>query len=85
MKFNRHKKDHLTLGDVVEHELAVPDLPDAYPPVFSLLASREGVLVRGAIKFESNADLQAFAKALSDAWKDHLSLKPKIVTSLAGH
>lgn len=47
---------------------------------FTVEASPFGVGVRGdkALLLESMEDLQDFAKVISDAWKVHMKLKPRI-------
>ncbi len=50
-----------------------------------LEAAVSGLTVHGKFEFMDNSDLQAFAKAMGGAWKEHLKLKPKLVSTLSGH
>lgn len=52
---------------------------------FMVTATRANVSFTGDLKIESEGDLAVFAKTLSDAWKIHRQLQPKISTTLAGH
>lgn len=53
---------------------------------FDIAANIEGVVLSGiSPALDSYGELNDFAKALSDAYKDHLTLKPKIVTNISGH
>lgn len=48
---------------------------------FAIVASKEGVSVSGlSPTFKTENDLDDFAKAVADAWRDHLKLKPKLAT-----
>lgn len=76
MKFKKTKKDDLMApGQVyVEHKLEDGE--------FILKASLSGVGMSGPLTLASDDDLQDFARALSDAWKDHMLLKRAVVKSL---
>lgn len=52
---------------------------------FSMKASRAGVTFQGELTLESQAELQEFAKLLSDVWTDHRKLVPKLSSTLSGH
>jgi hypothetical protein len=70
MKFHRRKESSLLGHTVVIYELGK----------FQMEASQFGVSLHGESPLlENMADLQEFARVMSDAWKDHLSLKPEIL------
>lgn len=70
MKFERKKFDNLSGGTSVTYT----------DGEFELLATREGVLIKGHSPVISNMDeLQELAKVLSDAWAEHLRLKPRLM------
>lgn len=77
MKFLRTKFDSLDGKTVV----ALTSEDDK----FQLKASRSGVMINGELEIEGMQELDQFAKLLSDAWKEHLRLKPKLQSSLSGH
>lgn len=52
---------------------------------FQIEASRQGVKLRGELELTQFVDLQPFAKAVTDAWREHLKLVPKISKTLSGH
>ena len=45
-------------------------------------ANSAGVVLEGTLEFSDHDDLQDFAKALSDAWKDHLTFRKALNKSL---
>ena len=45
-------------------------------------ANSAGVVLEGTLTFLHHDDLQDFAKALSDAWKDHLTFRKALNKSL---
>ncbi len=76
MKFEKQK---LTVGETKVYHL----LDNSS---FEIVASRRGIEFRGeSPHLESVGDLDIFAKAVGDAWKDHLALLPKLATTLSGH
>lgn len=77
MKFSREKMNSLAGGTVVIRTEPTTG--------FQLVSTREGVKVDGTLEIASFDDLQAFAKVMAEAWTDHHSLVPKIVTSVSGH
>jgi predicted Zn-dependent protease with MMP-like domain len=82
-KYNREKKDSL-LGETVVEFREVNDA--AEETGFKIIGSPRGVELSGSSSvFTSNSDLQLFAKAVSDAWREHEKLRPKIIASIAGH
>lgn len=71
MEFSRKK---LNVGDDVFWVLKEKESR------FTLTARRDGIAIGGSdLKLESMDDLQEFAKVMSETWKKHLSLVPKIV------
>lgn len=44
----------------------------------SLVADQEKVVIKGTLNLTDHKDLQEFAKFLSDVWKAHMRLAPKI-------
>jgi hypothetical protein len=54
-------------------------------PEFWIEASRKGVELKGNLVLAQYADLQPFAKAIGDAWKDHRKFMPNLGANLAGH
>lgn len=54
------------------------------PEVF-VEGSRKGVELKGNLVLSRYEDLQPFAKAIGDAWKDHKKLMPNLKANLAGH
>lgn len=54
---------------------------------FQIVVSRSGMSISGKLAGEvtSEKELQAFAKLISDAWALHRTLKPRIVSTIAGH
>lgn len=69
MNFERKKFDNLSGGTSVAYT----------DGEFELLATREGVLFKGhSPVIGSMEDLQELAQVLSEAWSDHLKLKPRI-------
>lgn len=45
----------------------------------SLVADQEKVMIKGVLNLTDHKDLQEFAKFLSDVWKAHQRLAPKIL------
>lgn len=85
MKFTREKKD-----DLLHPGSAKVNFTDEVSQ-FRVIATREGVFFAqptdGPRDFfiDSQATLQVFAKTLSDAWRDHLLLKPRLTLNDSGH
>ena len=52
---------------------------------FFIEAGRAGVEMSGKFTISDFKDLQPFAKAVSDAWREHQRLLPKITRTLSGH
>lgn len=53
---------------------------------FSIIADKRGIRTEGSSPYlENAADLEAFAKAVSDAWKQHQMLRVKIISPFEGH
>jgi hypothetical protein len=52
---------------------------------FYIEASRAGVRVKGDMRIDDFMHLDPFAKAITDAWKEHKKLIPQISTTLSGH
>lgn len=54
---------------------------------FTVTISKSGMKFSGVLEKEiaSEAELQDFAKFISDAWVEARKLAPKIYTSIAGH
>jgi len=52
---------------------------------FYLEASRQGVMQKNELLLTDHSHLQAYAKALSDAWSDHKKMIPRIASNLSGH
>jgi hypothetical protein len=52
---------------------------------FYIEASRAGVELSGKLQITTFPDLNPFAKALADAWRDHQKWKPRITSTLSGH
>jgi hypothetical protein len=78
MKFERKKISALTGNTEVHFSLDSSD--------FKIIADQSGIRLRGeSPTLYENEELQSFAKAVSDAFKDHLKLKPKLVSTLSGH
>ena len=48
-------------------------------------ASQTGVMILAEVHLEDHQDLQAYAKFISDAWKEHRKLVPKLTKDMAGH
>lgn len=81
MKFVRDKfsgllgKTLVTFSDY-EHELTI-------------IADQTGIRFdcpkTAAVTISTEKDLQDLAKAVSDAWVDHVKLAPKLTTTLSGH
>ncbi len=83
IKFNRRKMELPEGKIVVYHEHAVAEKSIS---AFTLVASREGVGFQGdSLVLRDRQELDAFAKALTDAWKDHRSLLPKLIAPGEGH
>ncbi len=78
LEFGRTKLDSLMGYTVVRY---TPKDNDG----FFFEASRKGVKLKGEIEVTEFTDLQPLAKALSDAWRDHKKLIPKIEKTLTGH
>jgi hypothetical protein len=84
MKFKREKLD-LPTGVAVFFTESGTDQEGELEP-FQIIANRRGVRFEGkSPTLESIMDLDAFAKTVSEAWKDHLALKPTILRTGAGH
>lgn len=52
---------------------------------FQLRSNKSELILKGELSIDSEADLQAFAKLMADAWTEHRRLKPKLQTTLSGH
>jgi hypothetical protein len=80
MKFKREKVPNL-MGEAEVRFTEEPkeDQQDAPYPPLQITASKRGVFLSGnSTWIEGMDDLQSFAKAMSDAWRDHVKLKPQI-------
>lgn len=82
MKFNKAKATTLDNRTVVSF---TEDSGQPFP--FTIKCSSSGMTFEGNMSKEivTHSDLQAFAKAVAEAWSEHQKLAPKIVSSLAGH
>lgn len=81
MKFTKQTFNNLT-GEP-HHMFYLEDDKTLAP--FSITASRAGVKISGEFKLEEQSQLNELAKVISDAWKLHRQLQPKITTTLSGH
>lgn len=69
MKFERKKFDNLSGGTSVTYT----------DGEFELLATRDGVVIKGQSSVIGDFnELQEFARIVSEVWKDHMQLKPRI-------
>jgi hypothetical protein len=84
--FKKVKRDDLMGGVEVVHT-AESDVrePGSREITLKIRASKRGLAVEGFLPLESMDDLQVLAKGVSDAWKDHLSLKPVLSRTTSGH
>lgn len=78
-KFNKRKESSLLGHTVVLYEHAGgKDVSTSDP--FIIEASQFGVSMSGESPLlENRSDLEEYARIVSDAWLDHLALRPKIV------
>jgi hypothetical protein len=54
--------------------------------VFRIVASKSGIQFSGVSpEITDSRELDAFAKAVAMAWKEHRSLVPKLFTNASGH
>ncbi len=60
-------------------------LPSGSPTGFICKASQQGISLHGLLKITSQKELEAFAKFISEAWKEHHALAPKLTKTLSGH
>ncbi len=79
MKFKKEKVSSLLGHTEVRYT------EQSMPGGFVVIATPWDVQIEGKGSLQSMGDLQAFAKAMSDAWVSHLSLKPKLSTTTSGH
>lgn len=83
MKFTRKKLDTFGGGVEVVYTMTAPS--ELTSP-FAVVASAKGVRMEGVSEYIfGQEELQKFAKILSDAWADHLSLKPNLMEGVHGH
>lgn len=81
MKFKKEKvEDLMNPGSAVAVYTKEQESPDGVG--FTLRADSMGVRMFGPLTFGSDEDLQDFAKALSDAWKDHILFSRAIKSKL---
>jgi hypothetical protein len=79
MKYTRKKVSHPGTGA----PLVFFEVDDA---TFCVRVSGEGVRLEGqSPTLATRGDLDSFAKLIATAWKEHLQLKPALVTTIAGH
>lgn len=81
MKFTKETFTNLT-GE--NHHMFYHADADSLEP-FTITASRAGVKFHGGLMLEAQEDLNTLAKVLSEAWKLHRQLQPKLTTTLSGH
>jgi hypothetical protein len=79
LKFTRNKSTHLLGHTQVSFYLAEPDA------TFKVCATPGGIFFEGTSPVISNrVELDSLAKVIGDAWKEHLSLKPKLASLSEG-
>jgi len=75
MKFHRSQITNLMNKNEVRYDYVHGE------NTFRLHVSGAGVRILGpSPQLQKDTDLDVFAKALADAWKDYLRLKPQIIT-----
>jgi hypothetical protein len=53
---------------------------------FKIIADKTGIRLQGSSPtFYDITELNIFAKAVGDAWNNHIKLKPDLMASLNGH
>lgn len=85
--FKKEKVSSLLGHTEVRFEQIPPEATKPTSPLFTVVASSRGLYISGhMIGFiENMAELDEFAQVVSDAWVEHLKLKPKLTKTLSGH
>lgn len=77
MKFEKKKVDGLNGPVMIFSLTAATDDPMG----FEIWADKRGIQLRGySPPLEGESDLQDLAKVVSDAWREHLKMKPRLIT-----
>lgn len=84
MKFTKKKNQTVEGGAEVVYTQVPHGEEQPFPP-FKIIASKLGVKFEGqSCTVTDMEELQEFAKVLSEAWKDHRNLIPKLETESGG-
>ncbi len=82
MKFEKQPKFSDMAGKPV---VAFTDADDKGLEAMQIHATPEGVRFTKSPVFHDMEELDAFAEALSQAWREHMRMRPKIVAQASGH
>jgi hypothetical protein len=83
LKIDREKRQSL-LGHVeVEYRLGLPQKGSDATPLVRVIASQYGVSIAGQVSGQD--ELERLAEMVGHGWADHLNLKPRLSTTIAGH
>lgn len=83
--FRFHEVKFQTLEGRTVVRLTPENLPDGEKTDFYIEASGAGIHFRGDFLLREMSMLQPLARAIGSAVKHHKLLKPRIVSTLAGH
>ncbi len=84
MKFKRLKKAGLM--DAVEIHFVETSQGEDHPDPFTMIATGSGIRMQGRSRvIYTMEDLQSWAKAVDDVYREHQTLKPKLSATLSGH
>ena len=85
MEFTRKKIPQLGTKGVEVHFIQSPEGDEAPFPPFAFIATPQGVRWEGkTTTIHDMTDLQDLARVASEAWSEHLKLRPKIEIAQAG-
>ncbi len=72
--------------DTTQTTISYTEVSEEAEP-FKVLITKQGVTFQGKLgrPMSNNADLSGIAKLISDCWKEHERLAPKLATSFSGH
>lgn len=83
LKIDREKRQSLMGHAEIEYRLGVAQRDSEATPLVRVIASQHGISIAGQVSDQE--ELEKLAEMVGLGWSDHLSMKPRISTTLSGH
>lgn len=84
--FTREKFTSILTAETTIRYVSEDDGSLSDDPAFTLEVDKKGLRIFGKCpEITTQNDLQDFARLISDMWREHLTLAPKITQNLSGH